>query len=546
MSFQSTCKLFSQVFDEKLAAYAQDSSRFVVSFHTPISTSTPHIYVSALPFSPPDCFIAKQYRSQFPNTLSVVSGGDQNWPAVLNIFRGHTDGVSSVAFSPNGRRVVSGSRDCTIRIWDTGTGELIAGPFEGHTYAVWAVAFSPDGTRVVSGSEDHTIRMWDTKAGELVAGPFEGHTYAVLSVAFSPDGRRVVSGSRDRTIRIWDAGTGELVAGPFEGHIFAVLSVAFSPDGTRVVSGSRDCTIRIWDVRTGVVIAGPFDGSTRPVLSVAFSPDGTRVVSGSEDGTIRIWETATGELVVGPCKCDTFAVLSVAFSANGTRVVSGSQECIIRIWDAGTGDLVDSLFEGHKRVPFFAISPDRNRVVSASDDHTICVWDAGTGQTVAYPFGHQTTPDMHSDSRNVGARVWDSATGQAVRFGGHADIELSVVCSGPCHSNDSVSGLRDVTLGIKNARTVTFKIPPGFLGKDCIHEGWVRCYDLIGSDAGDSGHLFWVPETCREAVCGTEILIVAAKRTTRLDLSGFSHGKLWTRCYSARVSRFHICICLLS
>ncbi|KAJ6627752.1 WD40-repeat-containing domain protein, partial [Mycena sp. CBHHK59/15] len=98
------------------------------------------------------------------------------------------------------------------------TGHTVAGPFEGHSSWVRSVAFSPDGTRIVSGSVDHTMRMWDAQTGHMVSGPFEGHTDSVCSVAFSPDGTSIVSGSDDHTVRVWDAQIGYTVAGPFEGH----------------------------------------------------------------------------------------------------------------------------------------------------------------------------------------------------------------------------------------------------------------------------------------------------------------------------------------
>jgi WD40 repeat protein len=124
--------------------------------------------------------------------------------------------------------------------------------------SVTSVAFSPDGTRIVSGSDDGTIRVWDASTSDTVAGPFggfKGHTRSVTSVAFSPDGKRIVSGSVDQTIRVWDAHTGDTVAGPFKGHTNSVTSVAFSPDGTRIVSGSCDQTIRVWDPCTSDSVA---------------------------------------------------------------------------------------------------------------------------------------------------------------------------------------------------------------------------------------------------------------------------------------------------
>ena len=123
------------------------------------------------------------------------------------------------------------------------SGDVVAGPLERLTHDVTSVAFSPDGTCIVSGSGDRTIRVWDARSGDVVAGPFEGHTDKVTSVAFSPDGTRIVSGSWDLTIRVWDTRSGDAVAGSFEGHADCVKSVAFSPDGTRTVSGSNDYTI---------------------------------------------------------------------------------------------------------------------------------------------------------------------------------------------------------------------------------------------------------------------------------------------------------------
>jgi WD40 repeat protein len=131
------------------------------------------------------------------------------------------------------------------------TGETVADPFTGHTDWIWSVAFSPDGQHIVSGSGDGTIRVWDAMAGATAAGPFTGHTDQVNSVAFSPDGQHVVSGSSDRTIRVWNAMTGETAAGPFIVHTGLVSSVTFSPDGQYIVSGSFDRTIRLSKVVLG-------------------------------------------------------------------------------------------------------------------------------------------------------------------------------------------------------------------------------------------------------------------------------------------------------
>jgi WD40 repeat protein len=167
-------------------------------------------------------------------------------------------GLTSITFSTDGKYIVSGASDQTVRIWDAQTGKQIGGLLEGHTNTVLTVAFSPDGKSIVSGSSDRTVRIWDTQTGRQVGDPLQGHTGGVRSAAFSPDGKSIVSGSSDETVRIWDTQTDEQMGGPpgsfrepitnTHGHRASILSVAFSPIGKLVVSGSADKTIRIWNV----------------------------------------------------------------------------------------------------------------------------------------------------------------------------------------------------------------------------------------------------------------------------------------------------------
>jgi len=133
-------------------------------------------------------------------------------------------------------------------VWDVETGETVLGPLEEHTGCVNSIAFSHDGKHIVSGSSDHTIQVWNAETGETVVGPLEGHTDEVNSVAFSHDDKHIVSGSHDHTVRVWVAETGEAVIGPLEGHTDKVNCVAFSHDGKHIVSGSDDNTIRVFSV----------------------------------------------------------------------------------------------------------------------------------------------------------------------------------------------------------------------------------------------------------------------------------------------------------
>ena len=153
--------------------------------------------------------------------------------------------MSSVAYSPDGRRIISGSSDKTIRIWDTETGAAVGKPLEGHSEGVYSVTYSPDGRRIISGSRDKMIRIWDAETGAAVGTPLEGHSEAVLSVAYSPNGRHIISGSGDKTIRIWDAKSKTGVGSSLEEGIMDGLSAASSLSGQHNLSGSNSNTIRL-------------------------------------------------------------------------------------------------------------------------------------------------------------------------------------------------------------------------------------------------------------------------------------------------------------
>ncbi|EJD08073.1 WD40 repeat-like protein [Fomitiporia mediterranea MF3/22] len=392
--------IWASLNNDQLSSFLWDAYRLAGIYASPVSQSTPQIYLSMLSLSKGESEVSKHFSQTHP-AIETYRSGTKVTTACIKNFIGHTGQVISVGFSPDGKHVVSGSDDWTIRIWDASSGEAIAGPFEGHTSSVRSVSFSPDGKHIVSGSYDKTIRIWDASSGEVVAGPFEGHTHSVTSVSFSPDGKRVVSGSGDKTICIWDASSGEAAAGPFEGHIHSVTSVGFSPDGKHVVSGSGDSAIRILDASSGEVVAGPFEGHTSLVMSVSFSPDGKRIVSGSCDDTIRIWDAASGKVVARPFEghtdwvrsvgfspdgkrvvvaCPfvghTESVTSVSFSLDGKRVVTGSHDSTIRIWDASSGEVVAGPFEGHADLVWsVGFSPDGKHVVSGSHDRTIRIWD---------------------------------------------------------------------------------------------------------------------------------------------------------------------------
>ncbi|KAH8200762.1 hypothetical protein TruAng_005079 [Truncatella angustata] len=298
----------------------------------------------------------------------------QHWSQYLYVCEGHSSAVKSVAFSQDGSRIVSGSFDKTIRIWDTNSGKEVH-KLEGHSNAVTSVAFSHDGSRIVSGSSDETVRIWDAKSGKQ-ARKLEGHSNWVNSVAFSQDGSRIVSGSSDQTVRIWDTNSGKEVH-KLEGHSNLVKSVAFSHDGSYIVSGSSDETVRIWDAKSGKQVR-KLEGHSNWVNSVAFSQDDSYIASGSSDETVRIWDAKSGK-EARKLEGHSNWVKSVAFSQDGSRVVSGSFDKTVRIWDTKSGKEVRKL-EGHSNwVTSVAFSHDGSRVVSGSSDETVRIWDAKSG-----------------------------------------------------------------------------------------------------------------------------------------------------------------------
>ncbi|WP_427162719.1 trypsin-like peptidase domain-containing protein [Aliinostoc sp. HNIBRCY26] len=275
--------------------------------------------------------------------------------------------VISVAFSPDGRTLASGSWDKTIKIWNIATGQEIR-TLNGHSQGVYSVAFSPDGRTLASGSWDKTIKIWNIATGQLIR-TLNGHSDLVESVAISPDGRTLASGSQDKTIKIWNIATGQLIR-TLNGHSDLVESVAISPDGKTLASGSQDKTIKIWNIATGQEIRTLNDPS---VISVAFSPDGRTLASGSQDKTIKIWNMSTGQLIRTLTGHSDW-VNSVAFSPDGRTLASGSWDKTIKIWNMSTGQEI-RILNGHSHwVNSVAFSPDGRTLASGSWDATIKIW----------------------------------------------------------------------------------------------------------------------------------------------------------------------------
>lgn len=398
--------------------------------------------------------------------------------------KGHTGFITSVAFSPDGQTLVSGSEDKTVRLWNVQSGEMIGYPLIKHTGFVSSVAFSPDGQTIVSGSQDKTIQFWNIQA-KPIGECLTGHMSAVRSVAFSPDGKSLVSGSFDHTIQLWDIQSQQPIGQPLIGHTDIVISVVFSPDGQSFISGSFDKALRLWDIQ-GQSLGEPFTGHTDFISSVAFSHDGKTIVSGSFDKTVRLWDMQ-GESIGQPFIGHTDVVSSVALSQDGKTLVSGSFDQTVRLWNL-QGQSKSLPFTGHTdSVRSIALSPDGQTLVSGSDDKTLRLWNL-QGEPLGQPLiGHTGSifsvalshdgQTIVSGSQDETLRLWNiqgKSLGQPLI--GHTDSVKSVVFS----ADDEIiaSGSSDYTVRLWN-------IDGEPLGQSLIgHTGFV--FSVALSDDGQT------------------------------------------------------------
>ncbi|WP_438031095.1 nSTAND1 domain-containing NTPase [Sorangium sp. So ce233] len=405
--------------------------------------------------------------------------------ALRATLRGHVGALSAVAWSPDGKRVLTASADGTAQVWSAdGTGRAVV--LKGHGGAILAAAWSAGGAHVLTGSEDGTARVWNPDG----AGPpvvLEGHGGGVTAVAASPDGARVLTASSDGTARVWSAdGTGKPIV--LAGHVGPIDAAVWSPDGQRVITAGSDRTARVWELggkRRRFVLRG----HTGEVVSVAASPDGTRVVTGSRDRTARVFRP-TGDSAPVVLAGHEDSVSHVAVSPDGLRVATASADRTVRVWSAD-GEAEPVVLTGHTlAVSFVSWSPDGKYIASASADRTARLWPAdGSGPPLVL-VGHGAplraaawSPDgtrvatAASDPRGRSldrtAKVWST---EPLRSMPHRRRNL-----GFFHAASVAEGGARVVAAFEDRTARVFRVDGE--GEPVVlrgHEGWVASASLSG------------------------------------------------------------------
>ena len=301
--------------------------------------------------------------------------GEQGSRAVLpvtaatKVLIGHVGEVESVIFSPNGRRLASGSSDETIKLWDLASGSLLR-TLHGGAIFPGDLAFSPDGRLLASGSFYKIVELWDPESGRLIR-TLRGHTASVVSVVFSPDGRQLASASLDKTIKLWDPETGNL---QWTIRGVDVASVVFSPDGRQLVSFGGP-TISLWDSATGNLRRRL--GGYNDLQSPGFSPDSRLIGFGCRDNTIKLYDPMSGRLL-HTLAGHTDAITSLVFSPDGRQLASSSLDKTVKLWDPATGTLLQTL-TGHTGTVWSVVFSPNGRQLASCAYEKIMLWDPRSG-----------------------------------------------------------------------------------------------------------------------------------------------------------------------
>jgi len=410
------------------------------------------------------------------STLVTVNGNDLLLGDTLTgqhkqTFTGHSSGVRSVLFSPDGTMLVSGSKDGTVSLWHIRTGQQMNVQ---HRNVNSPFSFSPDGTVIASGNRDRngTVSLWHIRTGEQQQ-TLSGHEHSVSCVSFSPDGAMLASGGNNGIIYLWDLRTGQqkdaftgYTVGYQKAHQYtkAITRLAFNPDGTTLVSECVDTTLRLWNIGTGEHKNIHTGDNTAEIYSLAMTPDSTTIASGSNDGIIRLWDTRTGQrkrILIGHASI----VASLAFSPDNATLASGGWDNTIRFWNPHTGQQ-HGMLKGRGSINSLMYSPDGGILASGDSNGIVHLWDVRTQQQKNILKGHTSnvysvafSPDgrsLASGEQDKIIHLWDVDTGERKKtITDHTHYVSSVLFSPD--GTTLVSGSWDKTIRFWDAHTGEYK-----------------------------------------------------------------------------------------
>ncbi|MDI3404097.1 toll/interleukin-1 receptor domain-containing protein [Streptomyces cavernicola] len=334
---------------------------------------------------------------------------------------GHSWPVGSVAFSPDGKTIASGSGDGIVRLWDAATQRKIGDSFVGHNRGVTSVVFASDGKTLASSSFDGTVRIWNIADRDQIGDAFRPRSGMVYSVAFSPDGRTLVTGGENGSgaaVRIYDLETHRQIGKLLGGRTNSVTTVAFSPDGKSFATGS-DNGLQLWDANSHAPLGKALGPANISVSSVSFSRDGKTIASAGSDGSVRIWTTSVGRLVGKPSTVEAGRVDSVELSPDGAMFAASYADGSVHLWDVSRRVRVGGPFTGHtSTVSAVDFSPEGSTLASASEDTTVRLWDVRAQRQIGPSIntGSADSIVLSPDGRTLaaagsetGLRFWDMA-----------------------------------------------------------------------------------------------------------------------------------------